>query len=418
MVELSDSGRRLVCRWLFVGFCILPTLAIGYWLLHPFTAADWQREIQARLGLDLHCQRVETPVPGKYVFHNVTFGDPELASLGTIPELIVATGDVGHVYLPNGLQGDTVAVRRLIELVTTGLGETSGLRRIWQVHADKVLLQSLNQHADSLMASDVTIAISPVEQNGAIANLKFNIIGDQTGSVYQFSCEQMALGNGKTGKRLYISTDEGSLPSWIFGEVEPEFAFLGQRSHVMTLVELRDVGAGWAGTVQGDLLQLDLAEASKSLPLRARGAANARLRCQFANGRVSEMNCELHASNGEIPGQWFRAITQDNQPVVELQQFQELHTNFNVVNNRIVFQPNQGQSGQWLWSNNELVFNVESAIELPLPNMIHQLTSDGSSESLATFSTDQLSNLGVDALSHFQLDGSDRYATQSDRDLH
>lgn len=80
MVRLHDSSRRQICMVLFLGLCVLPTLAIGGWAI--VRRLPWERQAEAarlagELGLDVSIDAMAHTQPGVVRYTGLKLADPE-----------------------------------------------------------------------------------------------------------------------------------------------------------------------------------------------------------------------------------------------------------------------------------------------------------------------------------------------------
>ena len=76
---LLERTQRRLCRLLFLGGCVLPTLAVVSLTaqrLGPGYAERLLTEVGERLGVAIECDRLSTPRPGAYELRGVRLSDP------------------------------------------------------------------------------------------------------------------------------------------------------------------------------------------------------------------------------------------------------------------------------------------------------------------------------------------------------
>ena len=74
-LELSDNQRRLICRLLFLLFCVVPTGIAAYTAFHKKSANAWAETLQAEMGLPVEIGLVQTPRPGEMIFRDFAIND-------------------------------------------------------------------------------------------------------------------------------------------------------------------------------------------------------------------------------------------------------------------------------------------------------------------------------------------------------
>ena len=131
----TDNHRRLVCRLAFLLTCILPTILVGYWVLHPTTSSDWEQRIQADLGLTVKIGRVETPRAGITELHNVQLLDDHEKTIGRVPIISVSRNDGNEIAISPGLELTANSLAMLLERLGTKLNKSSRQNTTWRLKA-------------------------------------------------------------------------------------------------------------------------------------------------------------------------------------------------------------------------------------------------------------------------------------------
>lgn len=85
---LHERKQRLLCRYLFLAICIVPTLAVGSYALWR-TQSNWQQQtldsLSVRLGVRIECQSLTTPLPGTWRLEGIRLAHLETGrALGTV----------------------------------------------------------------------------------------------------------------------------------------------------------------------------------------------------------------------------------------------------------------------------------------------------------------------------------------------
>ena len=146
---MSDNQRRALCRVLFFLSCVLPTAGILYWICHPQTAANWERLIQAQIGIETKIHSIETPGPYVTILRGVEFRDPEIGSLFKTVEARIEFGEVNQIYIPYKVQNLTdKSLHCLIENLNRHLVRSRSVDKHWKI---KFAEDALIEHAVTAM---------------------------------------------------------------------------------------------------------------------------------------------------------------------------------------------------------------------------------------------------------------------------
>ena len=80
MFRLHDSTRRQICVALFIGLCVLPTLAMGGWAIArrlPWNRQAEEARLSAELGVAVSLDSMSHPLPGVVRYTGLKLADPE-----------------------------------------------------------------------------------------------------------------------------------------------------------------------------------------------------------------------------------------------------------------------------------------------------------------------------------------------------
>ncbi len=148
---MRPRTRKMLCRVLFVGFCVLPTLAVACWCVAhhlPARKAAVEHELERLLACDVSLGGIEYPRPGVTVYSQVVLRDAEFG------RPLAAADRVEVRQSREGISLDCSPVETSHSLNNVWQFVESQLRR---VRHTRVLLT-----ADSLACSGTEIGLSNV----------------------------------------------------------------------------------------------------------------------------------------------------------------------------------------------------------------------------------------------------------------
>ncbi len=252
---MSDNHRRAIFRIVFLLTCFLPTGVVGYWICHPQTASNWERAIQAELGLNTEIDSIVTPGPNVTILTGLKLRDAEGTLLFETVEAKVEFGAFGG----NGTaKGNRVVFPYKVEHLTNqGIGYLVKTLKDNLVHKKfshspwKIVFEedaSIQRSQDANSANpELKAGMSPLELvsslkiSGLELDLGAAIPEDGTLAVASFlvseksSTNSLANGEGgpeqdrvpvvcnlskteRHGSYLEFSTNGASLPCWLFAD--------------------------------------------------------------------------------------------------------------------------------------------------------------------------------------------------------
>ena len=80
MFALHEKTQRYLCRAVFFGLCVAPTVLMSAWIVarnRPGYRAAYEEELSRQLGLAVSIGYMQHPRPGVTRFQGVRLADPE-----------------------------------------------------------------------------------------------------------------------------------------------------------------------------------------------------------------------------------------------------------------------------------------------------------------------------------------------------
>ncbi len=260
---ISDNQRRFVCRILFLLICAAPTSTVGYWMLHPQTATQWEREIQTQLGIAAHIDSIETPGPYVTILRGFKLTDPELGNVFQSTEIRLEFGKTNRVTIPQTVRMNSAGVVHLVRTINEHLLRAHAADRPWQIRflnsaiiEESLVAGSPNQmFPETVVAANLSIDVQPI-LDGTISKLQFQLplLDEKTWVAGALSRSRADL-TGRSQQRLELNTNELELPVWLLGDLVPEIQSLGTSCRFAGRIDLNPSAGnpyGWfAGKFSG-----------------------------------------------------------------------------------------------------------------------------------------------------------------------
>lgn len=312
MRRLSDNHSRHVCRWAFLLLCVLPTALVIYSASRVWSVEDWELMIAAGLNLDVEIERVENPLPGRTILHQVQLlrgkklvgrvGRMEWNSLGE--QRLNLTGAALN---PSGIE--------LLRLALGQLDERYGTlnRTAWLLSSPDLLIESEPEEGSqpiSLMRlANFELLSSPQEKQSLfLLRLQFAESVESKDYPIELRISRAVVGGQQ---QCFLRVTEQT-PTWLLASLgcfpknwDDQLLFRGT-------IDFRESGNGaTTGQVEGAVLSnVDLSVLQDSLGQTLSGRAEVQVPdLAWRDGRVFRADLQVHAAEGELSRAWLAALT-------------------------------------------------------------------------------------------------------------
>jgi len=224
--HLSDNWRRTRCRFAFLFFCLLPTAISIYWILHPQTVEDWQRTIQAELGLPTTIDSIETPGPNVTILRGVKFTDSRYGLLFGTTQIRVIRGTVNRVVVDYPTRFSSESLAEIISLVSDHMVRGDRVQKPWTIEFNdtvRVFSESFQtKNIQPLDVKNLTININRLA-NGPAAEIGFRVDTDPARNLFHGYFHNGLDSNQKFG----LDTSGSYLPCWLLSDIVPDLKRFG-----------------------------------------------------------------------------------------------------------------------------------------------------------------------------------------------
>ncbi len=339
---LSDNQRRLICRFLFLLCCCVPTGLVVYAIFHQPNKHQIMQAIKADLGIDVSLDALRTPRPGVMVLHGLKFSDPDFGKLFEAAEVRVEIGvpaTRGHIAseLDTNEPGEKLeptenvvridhtvnvtnrGLMKLVELINENVIRRHQTTRPWRI--------VINKPTTIFDASSLTRAEHLPERSLAIENLEILMVTkagrtdtDLSFQLVDYSASaaltdenysrpwvQAYFGRSRQDNSLFLvklETQRASLPCWLIGDLVPELAGLGPDCHynghfwIFPPAQLATVNRSLKGEIKGKFTQIDR-RLFEDFPVSSRNPyLEMEVRqCEIENGSVLNWEVDLFDGN-------------------------------------------------------------------------------------------------------------------------
>jgi hypothetical protein len=306
MFAMQHSTRILFCRLGFVVFCLVPTVAVSGWIALRTVGgtsaqkAEWERELNGRLGLIVEIGQLGYPHPNLARLTDVRLLDPETRSLFASAAMIEIS--------PTTDGWNVAAVAPRIE--------SQQLGRLTAVLESRLLRGPSSPDVSvSLMPCELTLSGPAVEQTLRILQGKFIRTEKDTkltadlllpGAPSQTQPARWIVCRDRTQTPLVtiwqLETGNCAWPCGLIRDVAPAVSRLGERCRFTGRLALVDAAGSKSGSLSGTLQDVDLdAVVSEQLSHALSGLATLRIeRVVLQRDKLVELRGTLRAQNGAI----------------------------------------------------------------------------------------------------------------------
>jgi hypothetical protein len=302
--------HRILCRFGFLTFCLLPTLLVGGWIVNerviegsPSPAVEAaarpiaEAELSRLLGLKVTLERISYPQTGVTLLENVTIADPETGGrIAAVPALEMAKTESGLELIATRPEIDAERWRLLWESLHDRVLRERG-ETISPAHLTARQAMLVSDRPDrSPSFSDVEIRLA--SGNAAI---EFRLAGAESPHRMRFRANRERSATPPY-TRWELHTGESTLPCSLFADRLPWLARLGAGCGFNGSLWAEETAAGWQGEVTGRFLDVDLDRlVSEQFPHKLSGSAKVTFsRLEFEGGRIRQAAGWLDAGPGTI----------------------------------------------------------------------------------------------------------------------
>lgn len=305
--KLSDNQRRLVCRLVFLLFCVAPTLGCLYVIWHQPTAADWQQRIQSRLPIKLQIDSVETPYPNQLVLRGVQVVPtdkslyPELHGFSANEVKIDFGLLANEICFLEPVQIETRVVTQLLQRVLSHMDDRALANERWQISFDKVLLTDSEFQTRDFLLKPLSIAIErTTDVNGTRQGaLQARLLARPANHEVD---QQISLEFQKQNDQqyVYLDTRSGYLPANLLKHLVAGAPEMGQNSVFQGDAELiTDADGRVNGRIGGNILDMGLDKLPDHKNRLVGTCDVLNLICRIENGRIESGQMDVK-SRGPI----------------------------------------------------------------------------------------------------------------------
>lgn len=297
--RISDNNRRLACRLLFLALCAAPTISLVYWIVHRPGIHEWQEAVQAKLGVEIEIDSLETPRPGETILRGVRVNQPFGKTVHRINEITIMTAPVHRVVVSDMVSVAPEDLLKLIQQASQHAFLIGSISQPWQIEFQTV---AVDPNPDS---PDLGLVLSPLQieihqdSNGVMATAKFQ----RSGTEYSESMEcQVFYPHDPQVLRQEICVDtRGScLPCWLVTGFVDDLTSMGDEATFSgTSTLLIDAENRVSGKLTGVFDRINLQDLGEPVHQRLSGMAQATvLECEIVEDRIRRLHAKLECVEG------------------------------------------------------------------------------------------------------------------------
>ncbi len=257
--KLSDNQRRIVCRLAFLILCLLPASVAIYSIFHQPGPADWEKRIQAQLGIKTRIESVVTPLPDCVVLRGIEIIDPDSGISARLQELTIVRGSDGHdVTLVEPVIIPANALANLLTRCSDQLEQSDLGPLRWKITFGKLSILD----ADYGLADFMPAILEVRKLNSSVrcpdaGSIQATLIArpaNQPDSVIDFELEKTT-----SHDFVAIHTNDATLPCHLFRPWHEDVAFFGAGCGFQGTIELQvNQKNRVVGQICGDLKNVQL----------------------------------------------------------------------------------------------------------------------------------------------------------------
>jgi hypothetical protein len=297
MSRLSDNQRRTICRLAFIAFAAFPASWVVYWIIHRPGAAEWQAMIQAKLGINVEIESVETPLPNTTVLRGLKFHEATGQKAIQLDEVRIVRGGVQKIFVEQTIALTPESLINLIRSASDQLSRVGCKENAWQFNLAKLSL--IDERQDGALGMVLRpVQISFQERDSAVyATLRTTVLGQDRQNVQQWEYGRSLVG---AEQWVTIVTGNGNIPCYFAGGVFKNVAALGADSHFSGIIQLRvDSEHKFSGRLQGDIRGVSLRPLMGCFGQQMDGWCEVRdIDCRILESRIQSIRGNLRSIAG------------------------------------------------------------------------------------------------------------------------
>lgn len=257
MVPIHERTRRVVCRWLFVVLCALPTAVVLSWCvvrLWPGTLAAERAWLRSITGMQVSLARVTHPRPGATLLHDLELHDPEtLECVVRCRYLEAVSGDkkviakASHVEL-FGAQAEQVW--RLIERHLRGNSPAPET----QLYLSAAELTWHVPRGASQTFVDLTARVGPTTRGGHEADFRFRLAGAEDAELSSIVVERF-MRQEQLCTHVELRTGGNRWPFQVLAPLFDAPGWFGAQARFDGALSLEEQNGQWSGRIIGGRLE-------------------------------------------------------------------------------------------------------------------------------------------------------------------
>lgn len=304
---MHDRTRRLLCRWGFLIFCVVPTLAIvvciGILRSPAYVAARrvaCERRLSDALGLNVSVGQARELLQGVTQLEQVVLTEPETGAV------------IGRIrHLEFGQQDG-----RLVVLGSQPEIDGEHIWRLWEALHERVLRARAADALDALFyAGEVTIRQAGGEQATTLTDVRSSLRTTESGPQATLEFRDAAVQMSEPAQlritrnrqvqppatRWELNTRSTALPCTLLADYLDILRTVGDRATFQGTIEAMPAAAGWEGEAAGRFVDVDLDRLTERQPHKLSGFAEVVLRrARFQAGRLIDAAGDLTCHGGVV----------------------------------------------------------------------------------------------------------------------
>jgi len=309
MFPLYDRTRRQICMAVFMGLCVLPTLAVTGWSIArhlPWHKQAEEQRLSQELGLDVSIESMKHTLPGVVRYMGLKLTDPETGQelfccnelVATWTSMTDSSGQTRQAIVLAATQAEsaTDAWERLHEVLRRRLECQGGRPEIEiRVTADQWTLRS-GDESQVLQVVEGGVGLMP---NGIQAQLAFRLPGVNSSQPVRMRIVRNRQVSPPANS-FDIDTGSSPVPCRLLATYLKDVRALGSNCRFTGYVSTYSTPGGWSGELNGQLSGVDLGRlARENTSAAIVGSADITLqKVKFQQGRIDELTGRIVCGPG------------------------------------------------------------------------------------------------------------------------
>lgn len=307
---MHDRTRRIICRVLFLGLALLPTLAVFGWAMSyhwPGARGRLESDLCRQLGLQVSVEEVTYPQPGVTVYQGLKLFDAEFGTpMADIDQLQVVSGAEGLTLLAEQVNVTEFGGPLFWEWIQENLRVVNP--QVWQFHAEHIRVTSGGK---SHPLADFRVRNNPAIGGSSAIVLFRSRNGNDAAEDVQIKLARQRQSNPPT-TAWELRTGASELPVSLLRIVMPPIVKFGADARYRGTLMVSSADAPthslkesvWGCDFNGVMDQVNLGTlCGEVLPGSLEGTARIEIEhAQVRNGRLNSASALLTAGTGRISG--------------------------------------------------------------------------------------------------------------------